>query len=110
LCPYPPEDDYRRLRPADYRSVPTLDLLPLWRDTPEGATSLLAIIFPFSPVAARTALWVNPPPGRRLCAVTERWREENWMTRVQLHDAGDISIPIDMPGDAELLALHMEFA
>ncbi len=110
LSPYPPEDDYRRLRPADYRSVPTLDLLPLWRNTPEGTTSLLAIVFPFTPVAARTALRVAPPPGKRLRAATERWREEDWTARARLLEDGEILIPIEMSGDAELLALHIEFA
>jgi len=111
LEPFPPDDAYRRLRPADYRNVPTLDLLPLAQTAPDGAavTSLLAIVFPYTPVAARTALVVTPPAGTRLGTVTELWCGEDWTGRVESTGTGELRLSLELPGDLELLAIQVEF-
>ena len=104
LDPFPPLDDYRTLRPADRRAVPTIELLPMVSDR-----SVLAIVFPYTPVACETSLVLSSREGARIGSVTELWQEEDWTDRLQQGEDGSFSIPLRIPGDCELLALLIEF-
>ncbi len=66
LDPFPPIDDYRTLRPADRRAVPTIELLPMVKDGPEG--SILAVVFPYTPVGCETRRWSSSCRRRQGCA------------------------------------------
>ncbi len=103
LDPFPPEDDYRSLRPADRRAVPTMELLPM-----AAEDSLLAVVFPYTPVGCRTALVIEPPQGRTIGPVREIWSGEDWSGRVEAGAGGTARIPLDIPGDCDLLALQVE--
>lgn len=105
LTPFPPVDDYRTLRPADRRAVPTIELLPMVRD----GDSLLAIVFPYTPVRSRTALEIVLPEGRSAQDVVEIWSGANWNDRVISAEDGTMRIPLDIPGDCDLLAIHVRF-
>ena len=103
LDPFPPEDDYRTLRPADGRAVPTMEMLPMTNDD-----SLLAILFPYTPVGCRTSLVIEPPEGQTLGTVREIWSGQDWSGRVEAGAGGTARIPLDIPGDSDLLALEVE--
>ena len=103
LDPFPPEDDYRSLRPADRRAVPTVELLPM-----AAEDSLLAVVFPYTPVGCRTSLVIEPPQGRTIGPVREIWSGEDWSGRVEAGAGGTARIPLDIPGDCDLLALQVE--
>ena len=103
LDPFPPEDDYRSLRPADRRAVPTMELLPM-----AAEDSLLAVVFPYTPVGCRTSLVIEPPEGQTLGPVREIWSGQDWSGRVEAGADGTARIPLDIPGDCDLLALQVE--
>ena len=106
LTPFPPVDDYRTLRPTDRRAVPTIELLPMF----DGDDTLLAIVFPYTPVRSQTALEIVLPEGRSAQAVNEIWSGANWNDRVISAKDGTMRIPLDIPGDCDLLAIHIQFA
>jgi hypothetical protein len=103
LNPFPPVDDYRSLRPSDRRAVPTIEMLPMVR----GGDSLLAIVFPYTPVRCQTALEISPPEGKIVHDIDEIWSGNNWNDRVVSAKEGAIRIPLDVPGDCDLLAIHI---
>lgn len=103
LTPFPPVDDYRTLRPTDRRAVPTIELLPMVKDS----DSLLAIVFPYTPVRSETALEIVPPEGKSAQDVSEIWSGANWNDRVTLGKDGTMRIPLDIPGDCDFLAIHV---
>ena len=103
LTPFPPMDDYRSLRPTDRRAVPTIELLPMVKDS----DSLLAIVFPYTPVRSETELEVVLPEGKCARDVNEIWSGANWNDRVMLGKDGTMRIPLDIPGDCDLLAIHV---
>ncbi|MDP7251026.1 MAG: hypothetical protein QGF00_15585 [Planctomycetota bacterium] len=108
LDPFPPVDAYRSLRPSDRRSVPTLELLPLIRrEKNSDVESLLAVLFPYTPVACQTCIQINLPEGKRIARVTELWNEEDWTDRA-VPDNRVMVIPLDLPADFELLVLKIE--
>lgn len=106
LTPFPPVDDYRTLRPTDRRAVPTIELLPMVN----GSDSLLAIVFPYTPVRSQTALEIVLPEGESAQDVNEIWSGANWNDRVISAKDGTMRIPLDIPGDCDLLAIHIQFA
>ena len=101
LDPFPPVDDYRTLRPADRRAVPTVELLPMVRPG-----SILAIVFPYTPVGCETALEIAAPVRK----VTELWTEQDWTDRMEEGGEGTFRLPLKLAGDLDLLALHVECA
>jgi len=98
LDPWPAPDAYRAIRPADARCVPTAELLPM-----AGPDSLLAIVFPYLPVALETELVVQPPPGRQIRRASDLW------TGQTMKVTGDGRIPVTLSGDTELLAVLIEW-
>jgi len=111
LDPFPPRDDYRSLRPADRRAVATIELLPLVRHAPEDpqrVASLLALVFPYTPVACETSLVITPPAGAQVSAVRELWSDEDWTGRL-MQDGEGVRVPLSIPGDADLVALLVSF-
>ncbi len=105
LDPFPPVDDYRTLRPTDRRAVPTIELLPMVNHS----NSVLAIVFPYTPVRNRTALEIVLHEGKTVYDVNEIWSGENWLERVVSSKDGVARIPLDIPGDCDLLAIHIQF-
>ena len=104
LDPFPPVDDYRTLRPTDRRAVPTIELLPMVKDD----DSLLAIVFPYTPVRCQTSLVVTLPEGKVVQSVQEVWSGEDWSDRVSSAEHGTVCIPLDIPGDCDFLAIHVQ--
>ncbi len=104
LDPFPPVDDYRTLRPADRRAVPTIELLPMVKDD----DSLLAIVFPYTPVRCQTSLVVTLSEGKTLRSIQEIWSGEDWSDRVSSVENGTVRIPLDIPGDCDFLAIHVQ--
>ncbi len=104
LDPFPPVDDYRTLRPSDRRAVPTIELLPMVGDT----GSLLAVLFPYTPVRCRTSLEISLPEGQTVRNVRELWSGEDWSDRLTLAEEDAMRIPLDIAGDCDLLAIHMQ--
>ena len=102
LDPYPPLDEYSALRPSDRRVMPPVELLPM-----VGDNSILAVVFPYTPVGCETALLINLPTGTILRSVVDLWSGRDWTDRVQ--PAGDNAwqIPLQLPGDLELLAFSI---
>ncbi|OIO91827.1 MAG: hypothetical protein AUJ92_15670 [Armatimonadetes bacterium CG2_30_59_28] len=99
LDPWPALDAYRAIRPADRRNVPTAELLPM-----TSGDSLLAIIFPYTPVSLQTDLVIHPPLGRRSAtSVRELWRGG------PLELEGN-RVALNVPGDTELLAILIEWS
>jgi hypothetical protein len=110
LDPFPPIDDYRTLRPGDRRAVPTIEMLPMVRRDDAGAVrSLLAIVFPYTPVGCESAIEVALPPGAAVRRVEELWSGGDWADRMLQTDAGTVRIPFRIPGDLDLLALKLTF-
>jgi len=103
LEPFPPLDDYSKLRPTDRRAVPTLEMLPM---ISENERSLLAIVFPYTPVRAQTTLRIAAPVQR----ATELWTDVDWTPRLTSDDDGTKSIALDIPGDCDLLAVQFDLA
>ena len=103
LDPFPPVDDYRTLRPRDRRAVPPIELLPMLAED-----SLLALVFPYTPVGTQTALLVNPPAGRTVGNAVELWSGEDWTERMVRSPDGQARLPLNIPGDCDLLALRIE--
>ena len=56
----------------------------------------------------RTSLVIEPPEGRSLGAVREIWSGQDWSGRVEAGAGGTARIPLDIPGDSDLLALEVE--
>ncbi|MBH04825.1 MAG: hypothetical protein CMJ20_00740 [Phycisphaeraceae bacterium] len=104
LEPFPPPNDYGKLRPWDVRDIPTMELLPIVRD---GA--LCAIIFPYAPVGFETSLVVNLPKGTRLTGIRELWDEQDLTESAQQNPQGELRIPLDVPGSCEVLAILVEY-
>ena len=104
LDPFPPPNDYQRLRPWDVRDVPTAELLPMVCDD-----SALAIIFPYAPVGFETALLISPPPRAAVGRITELWQHEKLTPQPLDRQAGTIRVALNVPGDTELLAILIEF-
>jgi len=105
LEPFPPMDDYRTLRPADRRAVPTIELLPMVRQESPSRLSVLAIVFPYTPVGCETSLVIEPPDGAQPTKATELWLGEDWTGRLQQTGDGVFRIPLRIPGDCDLVAL-----
>ena len=103
LDPFPPPNDYRRVRPWDARDVPTMELLPLVDD--EG---VLAIIFPYLQLAFETSLVICPPTNARVAGAVDLWKGEDLSGRMERDDAGRTRIPLEVPGETELLAIRVE--
>ena len=101
LDPYPPKDAYAELRPWDRRAVPTVELLPM-----AGERSLLAIVFPYLPLACETALVINIPKGARLVGLREVWSGLDRADAACVSSDGQVRLPISIPGDADLLAVE----
>ncbi len=107
LDPFPPIDDYRTLRPADRRAVPTMELLPLVRGE-DNVESLVGIVFPYTPVRCETSMVIAPPAGKDVRRVEELWAGEDWTDRLMRSEDGTMRIPLDIPGDCDLLAIQAE--
>jgi len=105
LEPFPPPNDYGKLRPWDVRDIPTMELLPIVRD---GA--IFAIIFPYAPVGFATSLVVNLPNGTGLTRIRELWGDKDLTASAQQDSEGEIRLPMDVPGDCEVLAILVEYA
>ena len=63
---------------------------------------------PLHAVGCRTSLVIEPPEGRSLGPVREIWTGEDWSSRVEAGADGTARIPLDIPGDCDLLALQVE--
>lgn len=100
--PAPPLDDYRKIRPGDYRNVPVAELLPMVRDD-----SILALVVPYTPVGFTTRLRLGLPHASRVRRVTDRWTGRDYTDRFVLDDNGG-TLPLDAPGNMDLLALIFE--
>lgn len=109
LAPFPPVDDYRTLRPADRRTMPTVELLPMVRDDSGSDGSILAVVFPYSPVGGETSLVISLPERTALRSVIDLWSGRDWTGRVETHDDGTLRVPLKIPGDLELLALLINY-
>ena len=72
-----------------------------------NSDSLLAIVFPYTPVRSETALEIVLPEGKSAHDVNEIWSNANWHDRVTSANDGTIRIPLDIPGDCDLLAIHV---
>ena len=105
LDPFPPMDDYRRLRPRDRRAVPTVELLPM-----VDASSILAIVFPYTPVHCETALLITPPEGDTVAGIDELWHGGEWTAALADGPDGGLTLPLSIPGDSELLAFRIRLA
>ena len=70
-----------------------------------GEDSLLAIVFPYTPVRCETGLAINLPEGTALRSVVDLWSGRDWTDRVEEGEEGALRIPLELPGDLELLAL-----
>ena len=73
----------------------------------KDSDSLLAIVFPYTPVRSETELEVVLPEGKCARDVNEIWSGANWNDRVISAKDGTIRIPLDIPGDCDLLAIHV---
>ena len=102
MDPFPPDDDYRRLRPGDRRNVPCIELLPMVDDE-----SMLLIVVLYSPVGSRTNLCFRTPGGARPTQVVDRWTGDDWADRLVAVDDGEWRIPIDITGEADPLAIQV---
>ena len=100
MHPFPPANDYSTLRPSDRRTNPPVELLPM-----VGEGSLLAVIFPYTPVRCETGLAIHLPEGTVLRSVVDLWSGRDWTDRVEAGEEGGLRIPLEIPGDLELLAL-----
>ena len=80
----------------------TMEMLPMTNDD-----SLLAIVFPYTPVGCRTSLVIEPPEGQTLGAVREIWSGQDWSGRVEAGSGDTARIPLNIPGDCDLLALQV---
>ena len=70
-----------------------------------GEDSLLAVIFPYTPVRCETGLAIHLPEGAALRSVVDLWSGRDWTDRVEAGEEGALRIPLEIPGDLELLAL-----
>ncbi len=109
LDPFPPPDDYRALRPADRRAAPPVELLPMVSEASESEGSILAVVFPYTPVGCRTSLVMVLPEGASLRSAVELWSGRDWTARVEPGEDGAHRIPLEIPGDLDLLALQIRY-
>jgi hypothetical protein len=93
--PFPPANDYARIRPWDLRGVHNAELFPM-----TGPDEILAIIFPYTPVGFETSVVFHPQKGR-IDKVVELWSGENWTDRLNKN-----RLPIKFAGGCELMAIH----
>ena len=105
LEPFPPLTAYGKLRPTDGRNIPPLEPLPL-----VGDSHLLAIIFPYMPVATETSLVLCPPDGAAVASARELWKEQDLTDQIDRTNPHEIRLPLRIPGDCELLAIRIDFA
>jgi hypothetical protein len=103
LEPFPPPNDYGRLRPQDRRDVPTMELLPMVSEQ-----SVLAIIFLYAPVAFETALHLCPPPNIRVKSAHDLWNNRDLTDQI-ITGGRAIQIPLRVSAHTELLAIRADF-
>ena len=101
LDPFPPPNDYGRLRPWDKRDVPTVELLPM-----TAGRSLLGVVFPYTPLACSTNLVIRPPGGKRIESVRDVWSGDDLMESSRYDDENRQIIPLEIRGDTELMAIE----
>lgn len=103
MDPSPPVDDYRRLRPGDYRNVPVAELLPM-----VGRDSVLGLLVPYTPVGFETRVWLRGDHVRRVRRITDHWQGQDLTDRLVVEADGRGYLPITAPGDLDLMAIHFE--
>ena len=104
LEPFPPPNDYGKLRPWDIRDIPTMELLPVVSDD-----AIFAIVFPYRTIGFETSLVVNLPDGAHLTSIRELWADKDLTASAQHDSQGEIRLPLNVPGSCELLAILVEF-
>ncbi|MAE64761.1 MAG: hypothetical protein CMJ18_10885 [Phycisphaeraceae bacterium] len=105
LDPFPAPNAYGRLRAWDTRDVPTIELLPM-----ASPDSILATIFHYAPVACETRLLIAPPDGRSVGRAVELWHDVDVTEQFGQDGAGHACLPLDVPGDSELLSILIDLA
>jgi hypothetical protein len=95
LDPFPPVNDYARLRPWDRRGIFHAELFPL-----SGAKDILAILFPYVEGGFEATLRFSPPPNCQIDAITEIWSGREYQFD------GPNACRIIFPADCELMAFH----
>lgn len=102
MDPAPPIDEYRKLRPGDYRNAPVAELLPMVRDD-----SIFGLLVPYTPVGFSTGIRIGRAHATRVRRVTDRWSGLD-LTDQFTRDQEGGWLPIDAPGDLDLMAVTFD--
>ena len=99
-----PVNDYARIRPWDQRALHNAELLPM-----AGDEGVLAIIFPYTPVAFTASLLFTLPPRRKFAHACDLWSGKDLTNELQPAKPGCFRLPIRFPGERELMAIWAEY-
>ena len=103
LRPFPPPNEYGKLRPWDRRDQPTMELFPL-----TGRDISLAVVFNYMHLSYHCDLVLRPPGGGRPRRIIDVWVNKDLEPEARIED-DEVILPLRSSAGRDMYFVVIEW-